>query len=268
MDTNEELENRTPETIDEFKIWYAKKGLPPENITRFFIGKDYLEPRAFGIYKNEITGEFIVYKNKSDGSRSIRYQGTDEAYAVRELYLRLEEEIRNQNSTNNYRPRSSYGSNDTSDKIKETIENTVGRTKSGIGTAIKSTFFGIIVFVFFTIFQLFSGFFSIYDGYYRYNDSYYYHLNSSWYTYSNISGWNRGTPPDEVKKNYKEYYLGSSYSYNYDVDNFEYTSYYQDAQDRDSDYSSSSDSSWSSSDDSWSSSDDWDSSSTDWDSDW
>ena len=67
-------------------------------MTRFFIGKDTRAPRAFGIY--EANGEFIVYKNKSDGSRAIRYKGTDEAYAVNELYMRLKEEILNQKNIN------------------------------------------------------------------------------------------------------------------------------------------------------------------------
>ena len=60
----------------------------------FFIGIDYRQPRAFGIY--QAGNEFIVYKNKADGTRAVRYQGTDEAYAVNELYLKLKDEILNQ----------------------------------------------------------------------------------------------------------------------------------------------------------------------------
>ena len=88
----------TPKTIEELKGWYAARNLPDESITRFFIGKDIKEPKAFGIYKD---GEnFIVYKNKANGSRAIRYKGTDEAYAVNELYLKLKSEILNQKSRN------------------------------------------------------------------------------------------------------------------------------------------------------------------------
>ena len=88
----------TPRTIEELKDWYKARNLPPEEVTRFFIGKNITEPKAFGIY--EENGSFIVYKNKADGSRAIRYEGTDEAYAVNELYLRLKEEILNQKSHN------------------------------------------------------------------------------------------------------------------------------------------------------------------------
>ena len=88
----------TPKSINQLQHWYRLRRLPPEEVTRFFIGKNVTEPKAFGIY--EENGNFIVYKNKSDGSRAIRYEGTDEAYAVNEIYLRLKEEILNQKSRN------------------------------------------------------------------------------------------------------------------------------------------------------------------------
>lgn len=83
-------------TIEELKQWYIDAHLPPENITRFFIGKNCKEKKAFGIYKDTNTGHFVVYKNKANGVRAIRYEGFDEAFAVNELYLRLKQEIANQ----------------------------------------------------------------------------------------------------------------------------------------------------------------------------
>jgi len=88
----------TPKTIDQLKSWYEARHLPPEEVTRFFIGKNIREAKAFGVY--EENGTFYVYKNKADGSRAIRYQGADEAYAVNELYMKLKEEILNQKRTN------------------------------------------------------------------------------------------------------------------------------------------------------------------------
>lgn len=84
----------TPKTIQELKQWYLDRRLPPEQVTRFFIGKNIREARAIGIY--EENGLYTVYKNKDDGSRAIRYQGKDEAYAVNEVYLKLKSEILNQ----------------------------------------------------------------------------------------------------------------------------------------------------------------------------
>lgn len=92
---------KTPTTIEELQSWYKARNLPPYETTRFFIGENYTKPKAFGIYRD---GEnYIVYKNKADGSRAIRYKGTDEAYAVNEIYLRLKEEILNQKNQNSNR---------------------------------------------------------------------------------------------------------------------------------------------------------------------
>ena len=84
----------TPRTIAELEQWYKDRGLPPYETTRFFIGINCKEPKAFGIYQDG--DKFIVYKNKADGTRSVRYKGTDEDYAVNELFLKLKSEILNQ----------------------------------------------------------------------------------------------------------------------------------------------------------------------------
>ncbi len=88
----------TPKTIEELKKWYEDRKLPPYEITRFFIGIDCKEPKAIGIY--EENGRFIVYKNKADGSRAVRYEGKDEDYAVNEIYLKLKSEILHQREMN------------------------------------------------------------------------------------------------------------------------------------------------------------------------
>ena len=84
-----------PKTVAELKDYCEKNGFTPSK-TRFFIDNDYKGPKAFGIYKDESTGEFVVYKNKADGTRAVRYRGTDEEFAVVELYDRLQSEIQNQ----------------------------------------------------------------------------------------------------------------------------------------------------------------------------
>ncbi len=94
----------TPRTIAQLQEWYRARNLPPENVTRFFIGKNVHERRAFGIYQDG--KDFIVYKNKDDGSRAVRYKGRDEAYAVNEIYMRLKQEIMNQKNMNSQRTRS------------------------------------------------------------------------------------------------------------------------------------------------------------------
>lgn len=80
-----------PKTIDELLAYCSAKNIEP-NKYRFFIGEDYKEPKAYGIFKAD-DGNFIVYKNKADGSRAVRYRGTDEAYAVNEIYQKLRQEF-------------------------------------------------------------------------------------------------------------------------------------------------------------------------------
>ena len=80
-----------PKTIEELKAFAKAKNLPLEEM-RFFIGIDYKEPKAFGIYEDS-DGNFIVYKNKGDGTRAERYRGKDEAYAVNEIYQKMKTEV-------------------------------------------------------------------------------------------------------------------------------------------------------------------------------
>ena len=224
--------NNVPKTIEELKQWYIAMNLPDENVTRFFIGKDYKRPKAFGIYKDERTGNFVVYKNKASGERAVRYEGKDEVYAVNELYKKLKDEIYNQKHNNN-------------------------------GTSSRRTTkpYGIYVFIAIWILMIsipiIISLFSPRRGYYYYNDDYYYYQSGSWYEYDDDYGWRHSYVDDYFKDNYSDYYYSSGYNYNSGIDSFENSSYYVEPS------SSSYDS-----DSSWDSSDSWDSSSTDWDSDW
>ena len=152
--------NRTaeeqPKTIEELQAWYVAHHLPPEEFTRFFIGKDIREPKAFGIYKNE-TGDFVVYKNKSTGERAIRYQGRDEAYAVNELYQRLKAEIVDQK-----------GRQPGSSTKGITPQPMTDKQKKGCGCAVMAAIISIIA-----MFAIFGK--SIPNGYYNYHGTPYYH---------------------------------------------------------------------------------------------
>ena len=86
--------NAQPKTISELQEWFRANGYDYYK-TRFFIGIDYKDPKAFGIYKDD-AGDFVVYKNKANGERAIRYHGSDEEYAVNEIWQRFQQEIINQ----------------------------------------------------------------------------------------------------------------------------------------------------------------------------
>lgn len=83
-----------PQTIEELKRYAAQNNIPLSQM-RFFLDYDMKEARAYGIYKDE-AGNFVVYKNKSNGERVIRYKGSDEAYAVNEIYQKLRTEMAEQ----------------------------------------------------------------------------------------------------------------------------------------------------------------------------
>ncbi len=78
-----------PKTIAELQEYCAERGMPLPKM-RFFIGEDFREPCAFGIYRDG--DSFVVYKNKSGGDRIVRYSGPDEAAAVHELFVKLLDE--------------------------------------------------------------------------------------------------------------------------------------------------------------------------------
>ena len=227
-----------PTTLQELLEFCEKKNLPLHEM-RFFIGEDYKEPRAFGIYKNE-QGNFVVYKNKANGERVIRYEGTDEAYAVNEIYQKLKSEILNQ---------------------REKRQADGKRSTSGGRTGRRSPFSGyktlIIIIVFYLIIALLASGPS--KGYYRYNNNLYYFFNNAWYLYDAFSDdW---FPTDDVDEELNDHYRNYSYSdYDGGDNSFEDSDYYYEDTYDSSSWDDDSDWDWGS--------DSWDSDYSDWDSDW
>ena len=265
---------KIPRTIEELKQFYEDKGVPVRNM-RFFIGEDYKEPRAFGIYKNE-DGQFVVYKNKDTGDRAIRYCGTDEAYAVREIYEKVKSEIdlrRNSGSRNHVSSYSSvpyYNPDDTYKKRRH--------RRSPESTVFYMVFAALALYIVLQVVTLMGGNYiqnNSHRGYYNYDNTYYYHISDDWYYYDPYEEvWLITGTPDFYSYDYgSDYYTGSYYSSNDYYTDWEDSEWYDDYN-----YESSRGSSWesdSSSDwyddydyDSGSSWDSWDSSSTDWGSDW
>lgn len=228
-----------PKTIDELKEYCAERGMPLLKM-RFFVGEDFKEPRAFGIYQDG--DEFVVYKNKANGERSIRYRGPDEEYAVSELFAKLLEECHNRGIYPDGKPESGGGSRSTGGGEP--------KKRNPYGTMI--VFFGM----FFILFGILVGR-EIYthsnDAYYCYEDTYYYHHGNDWYySHDGDSNWyeTNSFPAD----NYEDYYVGEDYDSDWGVTNFKSSETYQEIVENNSSSSSDYDS--------------WDSSDTDWDSDW
>ena len=254
---------KIPETIEELQAFCAAHKMPLDAM-RFFIGEDFKGAKAFGIFKRE-DGICVVYKNKADGSRAVRYEGSDEKHAVREIYEKLKSETdlrRGVSGSKPSAPARSISEADDDDEPMKPWQIVVG------GLLV---FWKPIVIVLAAVLLLrWIG--STPDrGYYSYQDNTYYYQNHGWYLYNVLSNsWEQTYDvPEALEKNYDDYYESETYDSRYAMSNFSDSSYYEEDSGFLSDLfdsgSSYDDYDWDSGGDSWSS---WDSSDTDWDSDW
>lgn len=228
------MPSNDPKTIEQLDAWYKAHNLPPEEVTRFFIGKDVQEPRAFGIYRDG--DRYVVYKNKASGARAVRYHGPDEAYAVKELLDRLKQEIASQKA---------YNAQATS------VESAEQRRSNMIANAIAAIVVAVTLVV--TGVMLWRAINSPDRGYYNYHDNWYYYQDESWYTYGD--DWYPVAAEEELDGHWNDYYQGKDCPAGDAITSFESSDYYHESSSSSDDYS-------------WSSSDSWDSDSTDWSSGW
>lgn len=223
-----------PKTISELQAWYKSKGLPPAETTRFFIGVDYKKPRAFGIYQDENSGNFVVYKNKDNGERAIRYQGTDEAYAVNELYQRLKQEIIQQKMSNVKKTGASPTRANANNREPMGILKSLGwLLVIPVVSALAVAFIILIVGIWIVIFVP-------EDGYYNYQGSYYYYDDSGHndkyvFEYDSASGdWKEpvGKKDDpgifRKKRTAKAYYISSDWDSSLECSNISDSIIYKD----------------------------------------
>ena len=179
-----------PKTIDELKEYCAERGMPLARM-RFFIDEDFREPRAFGIYRDGDT--FVVYKNKSDGSRSVRYHGPDEAYAVGELFHKLLEECHNRGIYPDGKPASSSSPGGKKG----------GKKKHGLIRPV------VIALLLALAAIAASGLNHRQDGYYRIlKEQMYYRYGPDWYVEEALGDW-RKTSGSDFSGDYV--YLGDEY---------------------------------------------------------
>lgn len=243
-----------PKTIDELRMWAEDNNLPLDDM-RTYIGTDYRGAKAYGIYEDKETGKFIVYKNKADGTRSVRYEGYDQAYAVNELYMKMQERIEQQNQGNSYQRYAP--TQDTPDYKTISRHIMVGCVFATMAVII------IVCLVFFVMLRRMQGPSS---GYYLYNDTYYYCQGDDFYYYDyyNDAWYYADYVDNELIDNYTDYYESSGYYDSYDIMDFQDSGYYDwNYYDNDDDWDNDWDDDW---DDDWGN--DWNDGYDDWDSDW
>ena len=205
-----------PQTIGELQAFAAAHGLPLDKM-RVHIGEDYRGAKAFGIYK-EPDGTCVVYKNKADGTRAIRYQGTDEAHAVEELYLKMKELVAQQRA------------------YQRAKQNPSAPTRSAQASSkglnlLRYAMIGVFVLVVAILLLRKSG---PDRGYYHYQDGYYYNQDESWYYYDSMT-WIPVVIDEELHDNYSDYYVSSDYSDAYGAADFRDSDFYAEPQSDDDD---------------------------------
>ncbi len=255
---------KIPETIEELQAFCAAHKMPLDAM-RFFIGEDFRGAKAFGIFRRE-DGTCVVYKNKADGSRAVRYEGPDEKHAVREIYekLKSETDIRRGGPAPEA-PARSYAEAPADDGPMPWWEVVLG--------AIFAYWKPIVIVLAVVLFLHGLGS-KPNRGYYRYQNDTYYYQNSGWYLYDDRSdNWEQVYEvPELLEEDYDDYFESEDYDYGYGASDFYFSDYYDEDDgffdsgffDSDSSYD---DYDWDSGD-SWDSWDSWDSGDTDWDSDW
>ena len=240
--------DRQPATIEELRQYCAVRGMPLEKM-RFFIGEDYRGPKAFGIYRDEASDRFVVYKNKSDGSRAVRYNGPDEAYAVNEIYQKLLSECHMRGIyPENYGKPGGMRNRGASDAG-------TNRTRSAsAGKVSKKRAWLLIIVVIVLAVIVIAIVNSRKNGYYRSGDRLYYSYNNVWYLADDY-GYYRSDPISDYV------FIDSGYSGDWGITNFTDSDTYREIKEREAENRSNS------RDDDWDW-DDWDIGDTDWGSNW
>lgn len=263
-------------SLQEYKDFVERHNIPLDTI-RFALGEDKgHDPRWFYIYQDRFTGEWVVAKNKSDGSTAERYRGNDEAKACQILFDKMEEEFNKRK----------YASEDTAGGGSGSSGSTKKRKKSHFSSFVLR-FLPYLIAIPICVYAFWDGYRDTHtkrpgQGYYVFHNTYddgsvwddlYYYLDSCWYYYDDeYDDWYVDSDFDYSYDDVDDYYIGSYYSsldgyYDGEAWDFDDTSYYQnyvESKDNNDNYYDDDD------DDSWDSFDwgDWDSNDSDWDSDW
>lgn len=288
------MSKNTVNSISDIRDLAARHGMPLERM-RFFIGVNNTEPKCFGIYQDD-AGYWVVYKNKANGERAVRYRGRSETEASRIIWEKIEDEIKVRKKEKDWWQHQQDLANNPeyADEYEKELEKRVLRPRySTVRNQKKNVVKPLLISA--GIIALIAGVTTgIYhgirhkrptSGYYTHDNDLYYYQYPSWYIWDSYVGdWDTYDYDDAYfEDDWQDWnYDGRYYVYEGDDDNyysFQNSDYYNShsssgssssysSSDYDSDWSSDWDSSWDSDDDYDYDYSDWDSSDTDWDSDW
>ncbi len=82
----------TPQNITALRNWVIENnaGIIPHNLV---IGKESVDPFVCGLYVDESTRDYVVYRTNECGFSRLLYQGQDEATAVYSLFSKLRDDM-------------------------------------------------------------------------------------------------------------------------------------------------------------------------------
>jgi hypothetical protein len=233
------MQVETIEQIFEFAEKHNMDRLRLENMG-FYIGYKAYTPKTYGIYRDESSGETVVYKNKADGTHVEHYRGFDEAYAVRCIMDKMNDAI-------SYNKRKTYSRGNVGSRKR------IRRLSLTIIIVSICFILGVFMFIMQNIHK---------NGYYLDdNGDVYYLLQNTMYEFDYY---------DDMWYALSDYYIddyeyyGSDYYFEDSSYDFSNTYYYEDYVESENNYDD--DSYDYDYDDDWDS--DWDSGWDDWDSDW
>ena len=189
--------------------------------------------------------------------RAVRYKGSDEAYAVNELYQKMKERVAVQKA--HQQPKAA----------KPVSGPTASAQQKQSEKALSKTLFSIFLIAIIAIIPLSVIFALIGEsgpstGYYTYGDQSYYYYSGDWYEWEDNS-WQYAPSQSWMDSDYENYYDSYSYDSDAEYEDFEDSSYYTPYEYSDDNNDSWDDDSW---DSGWDSNDSWDSGYDDWGSDW
>lgn len=228
---------QAPKTVFELRQFCEDRGMPLEKM-RFFLGQDCREAKAFGVFKDD-EGDYVVYKNKADGTRVVHYRGADESKAVSELYEKILGEIdlrvKSGKLAGAAKDKAEYKEKPVSkpkqeDEDEEEEERPASHAAASASDAPKKRgyggliIFGAIVLAFLSL--ILFGKKSPKTGYYDYAGKYFYCQKGDWFAYDEANGWSSVSPDPLLEKNHKKFFVGRDFKVNFGIEDFAESEFY------------------------------------------
>ena len=223
-------EKGVPKTLVQLKRYCEERQLDTKRL-RFFIDENCEEPKAYGLFRDE-RGNFVVYKNHSEGSRKVYYIGGDEAYAVNLIYEKLGKTLRSRRRHHHRHHHHHSSGTGTTSRARDHLRDpssVIGRkhqNQKRLRLLIAAALLMVLLVFGMILRAALTKPVYTHNGYYRCDGVYYYSQNDEWFRYDASGGWQPVQVSDGFLENYADYYLTAWWSADYKVTDFRESKYY------------------------------------------